>query len=102
MKNGNFSVTSARSWQGGAVGAGTSTLLRHCHRRGSDDANGRLWTATRIGRSKAETRGTIWKVRAGSAVGCKPNEPLHVTAARVRLLLNLNGYGGAAARDRRR
>lgn len=31
-----------------------------------------------------------------------PNEPLHVTAARLRFLLNLNGPGGAAARERGR
>jgi hypothetical protein len=32
----------------------------------------------------------------------KPNEPRHVTAARLRFLLNLNGHGGAAARARGR
>jgi hypothetical protein len=30
------------------------------------------------------------------------NEPLHVTAARVRFWMNVNSLGGAAARERRR
>ena len=41
--------------------------------------------------------GTLCKVTAGSAGGRRPNEPLHVTAARVRFRLTLNGSGGAAA-----
>jgi len=32
----------------------------------------------------------------------KPNEPLHVTAARWRMLLNLKSRGWAAARERKR
>ncbi len=31
-----------------------------------------------------------------------PNEAMHVTAARLRFLLNVKGYGGATARDGRR
>ena len=28
-----------------------------------------------------------------------PNQPVHVTAARLRFWMNVKGYGGAAARD---
>ena len=31
-----------------------------------------------------------------------PNQAVHVTAARLRFLLNVKGHGGAAAGERRR
>lgn len=34
---------------------------------------------------------------AGSIPEARPNEPRQVTAARWRMLLNVNGHGGAAA-----
>ena len=58
--------------------------------------------ATQTVRSKAETLGTKCKVIAGSTLGRGPNEPLHVTAALLRFLLNPNGRIWAAARERQR
>jgi hypothetical protein len=45
-------------------------------------------------RSKAETLGTKCKVLAGSILGRGPNEPLHVTAARLRICLNRTATSG--------
>ena len=39
---------------------------------------------------------------AGSIQEARPNEPRHVTAARLRFGMTLNGNGGAAARARGR
>jgi hypothetical protein len=56
----------------------------------------------RMGAGKAERKEMTCRVDVESARGWRPNEPLHHIAARLRFLLNLNGYGWAAARERRR
>lgn len=67
-----------------------------------DEAEGRSRTAARTVRSTAAGTGTKREVMARSAQGRWPNEPLHVTAARERFLLNPHGHGWAAALERER
>ena len=103
MTGGGSRVASVTSWQTRGGGCARAALFRHCRRMCPDEVKGLVTNgATRTVKSKAGTQGTKCQVCAGSAGGRRPNEPLHVTAARLRFLLNLNGHGGAAALERGR
>lgn len=103
MKGRDSSAVPIQSWLAREEGCFTSTLSRCCRRMRPDEVKGLVTNgAKRTVRSKAGTLGLTRKVTAGSARGRRPNEPLHVTAARWRFLLNLNGHGGAAACERGR
>ena len=53
----------------------------------------------RMGAGEAERKEVKCRVDVESARGWRPNEPLHVTAARLRFLLNVKDNVWAAARD---
>ena len=103
MTGGISGAAPTLSWRDGNEGCSTAAFSRRYRRMRSDEAKGRVPNgAIRTVRSKTATLGTTRKVMAESARGRRPNEPPHVTAARLRFLLNLNGHCRAAALERGR
>ncbi len=47
----------------------------------------------------ASAAGIVDCIPSCSPLDCRLTSAVHVTAARLRMLLNVNGLGGAAARD---
>jgi hypothetical protein len=100
MAKGNSSAAPVvRSWQVRDEGCSTSALTCRRRRRRWGEAKGTSRIVARTVRRAAEVRETTRAALVGSAHKTGPNYPVHVTAARLRFLLNVKGYIWAAARD---
>jgi hypothetical protein len=103
MRGGGASAALVWVWRARSEGCVTAALSGRCRRMCSDEVKGLGPNrAKRTVSGEAGLKEPKRGVGAGSAGGRWPNEPLHVTAARLRFLRNLDGHGGAAALERRR